>query len=200
MKQLFSFLLVSVMCVQYTTAQKSERTSVIGMYDQEVLVAPDDYRDSEKDVSISQDTKASKKLWIHDLIPNQKFYAVLNMNSDGRLLYAIPQQTVGDYNIAQGCLIFESGDITISLNNKINCFGMSQKDYDKPVTVSEKGVEAGGVKVGNDGAIEAPGVEVNKNKVSVNTKAVMEGIQYIGHKTGLTKKKENMEDDNDNDM
>lgn len=184
MKQIFSLLLISAFCLQSASAQNSSRAAVLGLYTQTALVAPDAYRDGENDVSITQDSKATKKLWVHDLIPGQKFYAILHLNSDGTLIYAVPKQKVGNYIINMGCITFEDGDITISLNNKNNCFGMSQKDWDKPVSVSGKGIEAGDVKIGSDGSIKGAGVDMGKDGIKVNTKEVMAGIQYVGKKAG----------------
>ncbi len=182
----------------------SSAQAILGKYEQHSLVAPDEYRDSEDDVTITKDAKAIKKIWINNLIPNQKFYAVLHTKANGGVIYAIPKQLIGTYQINAGCITFkehdedgddEDGKLVISLNNKMNCFGISQKDYNSPVSVGKKGVKAGGVKVGSDGDISAGGVDIKGGEIKVNTKVVMAGIQYVGQKQGMAKKKADENDD-----
>lgn len=190
MKVSFLIFIASLLLQVNASAQ-----SLIGKYDQTALVAPDAYRDSRNDLTIVQDLKSTKMVWVTNLIPKQKFYAILNTKMDGKLIYAVPKQNVGGYQISIGCITYEEGEISISLNNKMNCFGISQSDYDKPVTVSKKGVEAGGVKVNSDGSIKGAGVDINKDKITVNSKAAMEGIQYVGHKQGVKSAKTDDDDD-----
>jgi hypothetical protein len=179
------------------TIAAANAQAIFGSYEQSALVAPDEYRDSENDVTITKDAKASKKIWIENLIPSQKFYAVFHVKANGSVVYAVPKQLVGTYQIKAGCITFkehdedgddEDGKLTISLNNKMNCFGINQKDYDAPVSVGKKGAKAGGVKAGSDGTVNAGGVEIKDGEVKINTKQAMAGIQYVGQKQGMTKK------------
>jgi hypothetical protein len=173
--------------VNPSTAQK-----ILGKYEQDALVAPDEYRDSEDDVSVTKDPNSTKKIWISNLIPNQKFYAVMFNKTNDLITYSVPAQKVGNYQINLGCITLDDEDLKISLNNKQNCMGMSQKDYDTPVSVGKNGTSAGGVKVGKDGSVSTGGVDVKNGEVRVNTKSIMSGIQYMGHKQGSKKK----DDDN----
>jgi len=158
--------------------------SILGSYEQKALTAPNQYRNSGKDVSITKDPQLSKKIWVSGLISNQKFYAVLHTRTEDRMLYSVPKQKVGDYEIAIGCINFdnEEDQLSISLNNKQNCFGISQSDYDNPVSVGKGGIKAGGVNIGSNGQIKGAGVEMNKNGVKVNGKGIFAGIQYVGTK------------------
>ncbi|MBO4234799.1 hypothetical protein FO675_10965 [Riemerella anatipestifer] len=182
-------ILLAVFLTATVTVSKAQ--SIVGRYEQSTLVAPDAYRDSEDDVTISKDPKSSKKIWISNLIPNQKIYAVLHTKGNGNLIYSVPKQLVGNYQINIGCVTFkehdedeedEEGKLIISLNNEKNCFGISQKDYDAPVSIGKGGVRAGGVTVGSNGTISAGGVDIKKGNIKVNPKEVMSGIQYIGYK------------------
>ena len=189
-------ILLAILLMAAITAVKSQ--AILGKYNQSSLIAPDDYKDSENDVTITKDEKASKIIWVHDLIPNQKFYAIFYLKGNGKILYSVPKQKVGSYQINIGCITFQEHDededdednkLVISLNNKASCFGMSQKDYDEPVSVGKGGVKAGGVKVGSNGEITAGGVDIKGGEIKVNPKLAMEGIQYVGQKQGTSKKK-----------
>ena len=190
MKSIFLFMF-SLLALNNVDAQK-----VLGTYEQNSLVAPDAYRDSEHDVAITKDIKSSKKIWVEHLIPNQKFYAILYVQSDDAVIYTVPSQKVGNYVIEQGCVTFKNEhdedehDIQIALNNKSMCLGISQKDYDTPISVDENGVKAGGVKVGSDGQVKGAGVDIKNGGVNVDTKSIMAGIQYVGDKSGSKKPQE----------
>ena len=190
MKSVFFFVL-SLMVLINVNAQK-----VVGTYEQNSLVAPDAYRDSENDVVITKDIKSSKKIWIEHLIPKQRFYAILYVQSEDAVIYTVPSQKVGNYAIEQGCVTFKNEhdedehDIQIALNNKSMCFGISQKDYDAPIKVDKNGVKAGGVKVGSDGQVTGGGVDIKNGGVNVDTKSIMAGIQYVGDKLGSKKTQE----------
>lgn len=184
MKSITIILFLCLACVSVANAQ-----SVFGKYEQTALVAPDKYKDSEQDLSITKDEKSSKKIWVSNLIPNQKFYAIVSVKSDDKVIYSVPKQLVGDYQISLGCITFEDDDLTISLNNKQNCFGMSQSDYDTPVKVGSGGVSGGGTNVGRNGTVKGGGVDINKKgDIKVDTKAIMAGVQYVGRKAGAKKK------------
>ncbi|MDO5616492.1 MAG: hypothetical protein Q4G16_09890 [Cruoricaptor ignavus] len=178
-----TFFLFSVL-VMILLSPKFSAQIVLGTYEQETLVAPDEYRDSEDDVQITRDPKSSKKIWIHNLIPNQKFYGIANMKNEDMILYSVPKQRVGNYIINLGCAIYRvsEGEIVIALNNKTNCFGISQSDYDDVAVVNKRGISAGGVKVGSNGEISTKVGGVNKDGVQMNVKEIMSGIQYIGKK------------------
>ena len=81
----FGFLLVNP-----STGQK-----ILGKYEQDALVAPDEYRDSEEDVSVTKDPNSTKKIWISNLIANQKFYAVMFNKTEDLITYSVPAQKVG---------------------------------------------------------------------------------------------------------
>ena len=182
----FFFILIILTSLNEVSSQ-----SIFGKYEQVAFVAPDEYRDGENDMIITKDATASKKIWISNLINNKKFYAVLNTKNSEKLIYSVPKQTVGNYQINLGCITYilqsddedeEVGQISISLNNKDNCFGISQSDYDKDIKVGNKGVSAGGVKVGSNGNVKVPGVDVKNGNVKINAKRAMAGIQYVGKK------------------
>jgi hypothetical protein len=184
MKKLFSLLTLCLCFSLFTKAQ-----SIAGSYEQKVISAPDEYKNSEDDVAITKDPKKSKKIWITGLIPNQKFYAVLNINGPASIIYVVPKQTVGNYEIEVGCIMFdpETDQVTISLNNKSNCFGLSQKDLEGGVSVGKKGVKAPGVKVDANGGVQAGGTEVSGGEVNVDLKKITAGINYVGVKVGSKK-------------
>ncbi len=187
MKTLF-FMLVFLMTMNYADAQ-----NILGKYEQTAFVAPDEYRDGENDMIITKDATSTKKIWISNLINDKKFYAILHTKNSEKLIYAVPKQIVGNYQINLGCITYnlksdeddaedEAGQISISLNNKDNCFGMSQSDYDNDITIGKKGVNAGGVKVGSNGKVSVPGVDIKGGNVKINAKKAMAGIQYMGKK------------------
>lgn len=168
---------------------------VVGKYNQEWILAPDEYRDSENDVVIVKDRKSSKKIWIKNLIPNQQFYAIVNMKDEESVIYAVPRQLVGNYQIKMGCLFYkgksededeedEEYSVSIFLNSKSNCMGISQKDYQTEIGVDKEGVKVGGVEIHKSGKI-AVGNDVkvgSDSGVKLNTKKLMSGIQYFGKK------------------
>ncbi|WP_300668780.1 hypothetical protein [Soonwooa sp.] len=158
--------------------------SVIGSYTQSAFIAPDQIRDAAKtDVKITQDKTQKNKIWVANLIGGSTFYALANASNEDKAVYSVPAQTVGGYAVKLGCVIFdkEENQVAIALNNKSQCFGISQSDYDN-VSVSKKGVKAGGVKVGSNGEISAGGTKVGKNGVDVDVKGALAGVQYVGSK------------------
>lgn len=153
--------------------------AILGTYEQSTIVAPPKYRHSEEDVKITKDPQSTKKIWISGLIPKQKFYALLDTKTEDGAVYTVPKQTVGNYNINVGCIVYDNEDerIVISLNNPRDC------NSNVSASVGKGGVSAGDVKVGSDGTISAPGVRIDKGEIKVNTKdAVGSGISYIGQK------------------
>ncbi len=158
--------------------------SIIGTYSQSALIAPDKVKNSATtDVKITQDPKQKNKIWVANLIGNSTFYALANANNEEKSIYSVPPQSVGGYDVKLGCLTFdkEENELAIALNNKSNCFGVSQSDYGD-VSVSKTGIKAGGVTVGSNGEISAGGAKVGKGKVSANTKEALSGLQYVGTK------------------
>ncbi len=173
-------LLASIIgAVSVTFAQ-----SVIGSYTQSALIAPDQIRDAaQTDVKITPDKTQKNKIWISNLIGGSTFYAIANASNEDKAVYNVPAQTVGGYAVKLGCVIFdkEENEIAIALNNKSQCFGISQSDYDN-VSVSKKGVNVGGVKVSSNGEISAGGTKVSKKGVEVDVKGALAGLQYVGKK------------------
>lgn len=155
--------------------------AIVGSYEQTVLEAPAQYRSGEE-VTISRDPKSAKKIWVSGLIPNQRFYALLYVSNEDGATYTVPKQRVGNYQINVGCIVYDDDDskVVISLNNKGDC------DDNVSVSVSKEGVStsaAGGVRVGSDGRVSAPGAEVGPGSVKVDTRAATgAGITYIGKK------------------
>ncbi len=175
MKKLVSTFALTMVFASAINAQ------VTGKYSQIALNAPDEYRDSEHDVTIVKDAKSSKKIWIENLIPNKKIYAISYLNSDGKAIYTIPKQLVGNYQINVGCVTYEDQQVIVSANNPVDCTGISQKDYEN-ISVGSDGVSVGKTKIGKNGKISTDGVNIDKNKINVNTKKLLSGIQYVGRK------------------
>lgn len=161
------------------------QTAAAGRYQQVAFIAPDNLKASETDVTLVRDPQLSKVVWIEHLLPGGRVKAVFFNSSDGTTTYAVPAQKVGSYQVQMGCAVYdgEEAKLIVSLNNKLNCFGMKQSDYDGGVSVTKAGVQAGGISVRNKG-ITVPGVSVNNKVVKVDSKAAMAGVQYVGHKRG----------------
>ena len=162
-------------------------------------MAPDELKDAESDVEITQDPVLSKKIWIEHLINGQRVYAVLHTFSEDALIYKVPAQTVGGYLVNFGCVIFNKNlnNCVVALNNKGACFGMSQKDYDKGVSITKKGsIKVGDIDVnGSNGTVKTDGIDINNGAVNIDTKKIMAGVQYVGEKMSGKK----MDDDDDKD-
>ena len=180
MKKLFLATLLIAGFASSTNAQ------VTGRYNQVALTAPDEYRDSENDVNIVKDTKSSKKIWIENLIPNKKIYAISYLNSDGKSIYTIPKQLVGNYQINVGCVTYEDEQVIVSANNPVDCVGISQKDYEN-ISVGKDGVSVGKTKVGSNGKISTDGVSIDGSEIKVNTKNYFRAYNMLGEKTKKTK-------------
>ncbi|KMQ64813.1 hypothetical protein ACM46_11340 [Chryseobacterium angstadtii] len=158
--------------------------SIIGKYAESAIIAPDKVRNMmQNDVVITQDKSSSKKIWISNLIGKTTFYAVRNAANEDKEVYNIPPQNMAGYAVNIGCIVFdkEEQQISIALNNKSNCLGMSPLDYGN-VSVGKGGIKAGGVKVGANGEISAGGTKTGKKGVSVNAKQALSGVQYVGSK------------------
>ncbi|MCL1666063.1 hypothetical protein M2T78_17505 [Elizabethkingia ursingii] len=158
--------------------------SITGKYAESAIIAPDKVRNMmQNDVIITTDKNTSKKIWVSNLIGNTTFYAVRNAANEEKEVYNIPPQNIGGYAVNIGCIVFdkEEKQISIALNNKSNCIGMSQSDYGN-VSVGKDGIKAGGVKVGSKGEISAGGTKVGKKGVNINTKEALSGLQYVGTK------------------
>lgn len=152
---------------------------IVGSYEQNLFEAPREFKQSEEDVTIERDPKSSKKIWVSGIIPNQKFYALVHMRQDERMLFTVPPQTVGDYQIDVGCITYDDDDksILISLNNKSDCAGMDSVD----VSIGKEGVQVGDVRVGMDGSVAAGPAKVGKDgSVKVSYKVV--GVTFMGTK------------------
>lgn len=143
-------------------------------------------------MTVSRDPQASKKIWISGLIPNQRFYALLDTKTEDGAVYSVPKQKAGNFEIALGCIVYQKAEedadeddeaakdrIVISLNNKRDC----QSYLDGPIEVGPGGVTVGDIKVGKDGNVKAGGTQVGKDgSVKVDTKGLFEGVAYIGVK------------------
>jgi hypothetical protein len=177
---LFSISLLSI----------NAQNNLIGSYEQEAFIAPDELKDSDNDLTITQDPNSTKKIWISNLVANAKIYAVLHTKGEDNVIYKIPTQTINGYVINLGCVVYDKEDqkLTVSVNNKENCYGISQSDWDKGVSVGKGGVKAGDTQVGSNGTIKTGGVDISNGNINVDTKKVMAGIQYVGTKTGIKKK------------
>jgi hypothetical protein len=181
MKKLFFLFLFTILA-----GSAAAQNDLIGSYEQTSFIAPDGIKHSENDLVITQDPKASKKIWITNLVENSKIYALVFTKGEDKLIYKIPQQTVGNLDITLGCLTYDKEDKTmvISLNNKENCFGISQSDYGK-ISIGKDGINAGSTKIGSNGTIKTEGVDIsNDGGVKVDAKKVMGGVQFVGHKKG----------------
>ena len=165
------------------------QSSAIGRYEQVAFIAPDNLKMAESAVTLVKDPQLSKVVWIEHLLPGGRIKAVFFSSNDGTTTYAVPTQKVGNYQVQMGCAVYdgEEANLSVSLNNKANCFGMKQSDYDSGVGITKTGgIQAGGASINNKG-IKTPGVDINKNDIKVDTKAVMAGVQYVGHKQGVKK-------------
>lgn len=179
---LFAAMTLAVPCFAQSNV------GVVGRYEQVAFMAPDELKASESDVTITKDPQLSKVFWIEHLLAGGRVKAVLH-TSGSTTTYAIPAQKVGGYQVQMGCAVYDSEEakLSISLNNKDNCFGMKQSDYDGGVGITKTGgIQAGGVAINNKG-IKTPGVKMNNDGIKVNTKAVMAGVQYVGQKQGAGK-------------
>ncbi len=189
-----TLLLGLLFVTSITISAQTARTGIFGTYDQKSIIAPDEYRDSEYDVEILPDNKSRKKIWVRNLIPNQEFYAILNVNDEEEVLYAVPRQIVGNYQINIGCIMFSMGDeeyddpdmlnsIVIVLNNEAMCPGIRQADFQTEIDVSKDGVKVGDIEASSSGSVTTGnGVDIDEEGISVNTKRLMEGIQYVGNR------------------
>lgn len=175
-------------CLASVGAFAQSSSAALGQYAQEAFIGPDEVKTAEKNVVLVKDATLPKVVWVQNLLPGGRVKAVLHTKTEDKIVYSIPAQRVGSYQINMGCAIYDQDDskLVISLNNKANCFGMAQSDYDGGVAVGSNGrIKAGGVDInGRNGSIKTPGVNVGKGGVAVNTKAIMAGVQYVGHKAG----------------
>jgi len=172
-----------------TSAFAQSSAGALGRFEQEAFIGPDNLKESEKDVTLRQDPTSSKVVWIENLLPGGRVKAIRFTNSAEGATYSIPAQKVGGYQVQQGCATYSSEDskLSISLNNKINCFGMKQSDYDSGVGITKNGgIQAGGTSVSRKG-IRTPGVSIDKKGILVDSKTLMAGVQYVGHKQGAKK-------------
>lgn len=188
-KNIFMFFIVCIL----STAGFAQNTaaSVVGKYEQEAFIAPDNIKESENDVVIKKDPSSSKVVWVENLLPGGRIKAVIFTKGEDNVIYSIPAQRVGGYQIQQGCATYDKteGKIMISLNNKSNCFGMKQSDYDEGVEISKNGkIKAGGVEINSKGggSVKGPGTVINDKGIKVDTKTVMAGVQYVGIKQGFS--------------
>ncbi|MCS7012541.1 MAG: hypothetical protein RMI34_04480 [Chloroherpetonaceae bacterium] len=151
---------------------------ILGTYQQSVLDAPAELKSGE-DVMITKDQSAKNKIWISGLIPNQKFYALLQVQTEDGMTYTVPKQRARNYQINVGCIVYDTDErkVVISLHNKKDC-----DENIGNVSVSKEGsVAAAGVRVGTDGRVSVPGVDINGGSVKINAVRAA-GITYIGEK------------------
>ena len=188
-------LLLLLAGLALATAGRAQ-TAALGRYEQVAFIAPDNLKMAETDVVLTKDPQLTKVVWIEHLLPGGRVKAVLFSSAGTTTTYAVPAQKVGGYQVQSGCAVYdgEEAKLSVSLNNKVNCFGMKQSDYDGGVSVTNAGVRAAGTSVSNKG-IKVPGVSVNNKGVKVDSKTVMAGVQYVGRKQGAKK----VADDDDDD-
>ncbi|WP_448528108.1 hypothetical protein [Raineya sp.] len=154
--------------------------SIVGKYEQDAINLPKELGHSENDVVITRDPQASKKIWVANLIPNQKFYAILDVKTEDGAVYTVPKQKVGNYQINLGCIVYDEEDkkIAISLNNKNDC-----ADRFDNISIGKNGsVKGGGVEIGPKGTVKGGGVDIKDGDIKVDMKTIMAGVSYIGHK------------------
>jgi hypothetical protein len=164
--------------------------SIFGAYEQQSFIAPDEVKDSDTDVTITKDAQSTKKVWINNLVYDSKIYAVLHTKGESSIIYKIPPQIVNGYSISIGCVVYDVDDqkISISINNKENCYGLSQSDYDKSVSITKNGgIQAGNTQIGSNGTIKTESTNIDKNGIKVDMKKLMAGVQYTGQKLGSNK-------------
>ncbi len=181
--------LLTLVGLALATPVLAQGNSAIGQYEQESFMGPDNLKGSETDVTLSKDPRLRNVVWIANLLPGGRVKALVFTSNDEGATYSIPAQKVGNFQVQLGCATYsqEGGELTVSLNNKSNCFGMKQSDYNGGVSVTRSGgVQAGNTSVNGRG-IHAPGVSVSNGGVRVDTRAVMAGVQYVGHKQGVAK-------------
>ena len=160
--------------------------SITGKYSESAIIAPDKIRNiMQNNVVITTDKNSSKKIWINNLIGNTTFYAIRNTVNDEKEIYNIPPQNIGNYIVNIGCIVFdkEEKQISIVLNNKSNCAGISQSDYGN-VSLGKKEIKTGSTKIGfNDKISTRTGnIQINKKGININTKEALSGVQYVGTK------------------
>ncbi len=180
----------TLICLALATSGFAQSSGgALGRYEQDAFIGPDNLKHSEKDVTLAKDPSSSKVVWIENLLPGGRVKAVVFASNSETATYSIPAQKVGGYQVQMGCATYSAEDskLTVSLNNKSNCFGMKQSDYDGGVGITKKGgIQAGGTSINGRG-IKTPGVGINNDGIKVDTKAVMAGVQYVGHKQGTKK-------------
>ena len=173
-------------CMASAAAFGQGSTGVQGPYEQDAFIGPDNLKMSGQKVTLVGDSKLTNVVWIEHLLPGGRLKAIVHTKGDDKIVYAIPTQKVGAYQVDMGCLVYDLEDkkVVISLNNKANCYGMKQSDYNDGVSVSNGQIKAGGVEISGKNGIKTPGAQIGNSGIKVNTKAVMAGVQYIGHKPG----------------
>lgn len=117
------------------------------------------------------------------MIPNKRIYTISYLASDEKVIYTIPKQLVGNYQINTGCVIYdnEENQLTISANNRVDCIGISQKDYEN-ISVGKDGVSVGKTKVGSNGKISTNGLEIKGSDVKVDAKSCFLEYNMMGEK------------------
>lgn len=93
-------------------------------------------------MTIERDPKSSKKIWVAGIIPNQKYYALIQVRQDERML-SVPPQTVGEYRIDIGCITYDDEkSVLISMNNKSDCAEMDSVDVSVARTAYKRAMPA----------------------------------------------------------
>ncbi|KIA89718.1 hypothetical protein [Kaistella jeonii] len=164
MKKLAVFLMIASSSIIYAQ-------SILGTYTQSAFLAPDKIRDAAtKDLVITKDPVKKNVIWISNLLGNSRIYAVANTKTEDAEVYSIPPQTAFGYAVKLGCIAYktEDSEISISLNNKTNCLGMSQSDYSN-------------ISVGKNG-IKTKDISMNSKGAKIDVAKVLAGVQYVGKK------------------
>lgn len=181
------FLLLAFMSVMYVT-----HAQIVGKYE---AIATENIN-AQTDVVITQDAKASKKVWISGICKEGVIYALLQLKDEESMIYNIPVQTVGTRTITAGSVVYDLEENEIAITNDplsnpsdvsigrdgINVIG---QDGNSTVKISSQG----SVKT-NDG--NGQSTDIGKNGVKVTNKPQKATyFSYVGQKLGVNPKRDN---------
>ena len=156
----------------------SKSKGVTGTYDQVAITKPSSVKISAKNVTVTGDSKESKKIWVKNLLPDD-IYAIVHTITEDTEIYEIPAQKTKSYSINSGCIIYSEDRIVLSIDNKNDCSGVTS-DNNTDIKIGKGGVKAGDVNISSSG-VSVPGVKIGKDSVEISKNA-LSGIQYIGEK------------------
>jgi hypothetical protein len=180
MKLKFFFIAAILCSIQIVTfAQNTPE----GAYDQKAMTGPKAIRQAKGTVTVKQDPDAGNVISVENLIPGGTIAAILWVNHES-MIYSIPKQVVGEYQINTGCIVYNfDGGIVISINNKYDCQYIDTESFGN-IEISDGKVIVGDIKINEDGngSVETPNVKVKEGSVSVDVKTALGGLQYVGAK------------------